>query len=356
MRYCLLEVKKLLQEKLFMIFIVLCLCLNIGICFSMPDVRAEVNQSALNGVLVQGEKIYDALDADIIGSYYYNERYTNVSVLNRRMKAKYVKLQAAIELLNAENADLSPFAGEVTPLVHKALFTCQMKALLSECIIIISLLSLKLFSIERQTDMASLVYCSRRGRRAAGDKLLANGIIGAAYCLILYFISLTVFFTAWDFGGLWDANVASSFNYVVDSTDPILAKPFITWTSFSLKRYFACHIALSMGVILAWWLLTNLVTLITVNSRYGGAALAAMLCLPVFGLILFPGLRLSRLFYLDTLTLPAVVYCNQWWFTDMGNYSLFAYQEVWAVVLHILTMAVSLGAGLRCFKVREIMA
>lgn len=242
----------------------------------------------------------------------------------------------------------------MTPAVHKALFTCQLKALLWECMILITLLGLKSFWIERQTGMVSLVYCSRRGRKTALDKILANGITGALYCLFLTGVSLALFFKSWNFDALWNRNMASSFHYVIDASDPIFQKPFMTWTSFTLKQYFICSVALFMGILFAWWLLTNLVALITCNNPYGVIVSAAMICLPLFGLILFPKLQLAWPFYFTTLTLSAVVYCNQWWFTDLGSYSLFAYQEVWTIVLHIVLTAVGLRAGLGFFKRKEL--
>lgn len=217
-----------------------------------------------------------------------------------------------------------------------------------------SLLGIRSFEIEQQREMAALIYSSGRGRKIAKDKILANGIIGALYCLALTFVSLAVFFASWDFSRLWDANMASSFHYVIDPDDPIFGKPFLTWQSFTLKRYFVCTLALMAGLLLAWWLLTNLIMLVTRNIRYGWMTLAAVICLPFFGLILFSELYLPRLFYLDTLTLPVVIYCNQWWFTDLGNYSLFAYQEVWTVTLHLLLLAGGLMVGLYYFKRKEL--
>ena len=354
MIYCLLEVKKLLREKLFLIFIVLCLCLNIGLCFSDPGTRSAVNSLAQNGDLSEGKKIYDTLDTNVIGSFYYNERYIKSSLLNQWIKAKYEKLQQSVDLLDAEDADLSYFAGEVTSSVHEALFVYQLKTLMIECVILLSLLGIRSFEIEQQREMAALIYSSGRGRKIAKDKILANGIIGALYCLILISVSLAVFFAGWDFSRLWDANMASSFHYVIDSDDPIFGKPFLTWQSFTLKRYFVCTLVLMAGVLLAWWLLTNLIVLLARNIRYGWMALAAVICLPFFGLILFSELYLPRLFYLDTLTLPVVIYCNQWWFTDLGNYSLFAYQEVWTVTLHLLLLAGGLMVGLYYFKRKEL--
>ncbi|MCM1044672.1 MAG: hypothetical protein NC417_04095 [Candidatus Gastranaerophilales bacterium] len=354
MRYCLLEVKKLLEEKLFWIFLFLCLGLNMGVCFGTPNVREAVNQMTREGTFLQGEKIYDTLDTNVIGSYYYNERYIHSTVLNRWIKEKYEKLQASVDSLNRENADLSFFAGEITPLVHQALFTYQVKLLLAECVILISLLGLRSFSVDQQAQMDAFIFCSRRGRKIAKDKILANGIVSAGYCLFLQVISLTVFFMSWDFSGLWDANMASSFHYVIDPDDPILAKPFLTWSNFTLKKYFWCSMLLVIGVLTAWWLLSNFVAVIVRNIRYGGIALAGMFCLPVFGLLLFPKFYFSRLFYLDTLTLSTVIYCNQWWFTDLGSYSLFAYQEVWTVVVHILLTAAGLKAGFSYFRRKEL--
>ena len=351
MNFALLEAKKLLREKMFLIFIVICLCLNIGLCFSDPDVRSAVNRMAVEETCRQGEKIYNTLNADKMGSFYYSKQYVRSSVFHRWMKEKYEKFQRAIDLLDAENADLSPFAGEITPLVHRALFTKQLKALLLECVIFISLLSLRAFSMEKQTEMSALIYSSQRGRRIAGDKILANGLVSVLYCIGLISLSLIVFFAGWNFSNLWDANMASSFHYVLDSNDPILWKPFMTWVSLTLKEYFVCSLVLIAGILLAWWLLANIVSLLVPDSLWGGIALAAMLCLPFFGLIL---LHFPWLYFLDTWTLSTIIYCNQWWFTDLGIYSFFPYQEIWSVVIHLLLTAVGIGAGIRHFKRKEL--
>lgn len=354
MQYVYMEVKKLLQEKLFLVFIMLSLGLNIGLCFSAEDVRAAVCQMAACGADSEGGKIYDTLNTNAVGSYYYNERYIHSSVLNRWMKAKYEKLQASVDRLDAQDADLSPFAGSVTPLVHEALFTHQLKALLLECVLIISLLGLRSFSVERQMEMVSLIYCSRRGRRTARDKIIANGIVSALYCLFLIVSSLAVFFMSWDFSMLWDANMASSLNYVIDPDDPILMKPFITWDSFTVRQYLGCSAALMAGVLSAWWLLANFVAVLVGSAYRGGMMLAAVMCLPFFGLTLLPKFYLSRLFYADTLTLSCVIYCNQWWFTDLGNYALSAYQEVWTTAVHTLVLTACLGAGLKYFGRKDL--
>jgi hypothetical protein len=350
------EVKKLLHEKLFLVFVFLCLCLNIGLCFCTPDVRSEVNRIAENGISTQGEKIYDTLDSEVLGSYYYNERYINSSLLAQQMKNKYEALQESIDLLDGQNADLSSFAGEITALVHQALFAYQLKALLLECIVFISLLGLRAYFIEKQMETDALIYSTRRGRKIARDKLFATGAISFLYCFILIVISLGIFFSAWNFGDLWNSNIASSFNYVIDSSDPILWKPFITWASLSLREYFTGSLILMIGIIVAWWLLTNLIVFLVRSAGAGMLILTAILLLPFFGLTLLPKLHLAWLYFFDTLTLSTVVYCNQWWFTDLGNYSLFAYQEVWIVIIHLVMGLFGIWVVLRYFERKKELA
>lgn len=155
-----LEIEKLLREKLFIIFPALCLCLNIGLSFADNYARETINQLTAENFSQNGEKIYDELNGENLGTAYYNQHYINSSILNPKMKEKYDRLQSAIDRLNSDNADLYFYAGEMTPVVHKALFEYQLKALLIESVIFLSLLSLRTFSLERQNETVSLLYSS----------------------------------------------------------------------------------------------------------------------------------------------------------------------------------------------------
>lgn len=354
MAYCKLEIKKLLQEKLLISFIAICLCLNIGLSFVHSYARETVNQLSIEDFSQNGEKVYDDLDGAVLGTVYYNERYINSSILNQWIKEKYENLQSAIDLLNDEEADLSFYAGEMTPTVHEALFAYQLKALLIECVLFFSLLCLRTFSIERQSETAALIYSSKRGRNIAKDKILANGIIGFLYCATLITISLIVFFCNWDFSNIWNMNIASSFNYVHETNDAVYLKPFITWTSLTVKEYFICSLLLIGAILVAWWLISNIVALFVSKDLFGGLLIAAILCLPYFGLMIFPGLHLTMPFYLSTLSISMVIYYSHMWFTDLGHYTLFAYQEIWIVLIHILAAICVIGFGVRYFRRKEL--
>lgn len=353
-RFCRLEMEKLLREKLFIIFIALCICLNTGLCFVDNYARETVNRLSADDFSQNGEKIYDELNGASLGTAYYNQRYIHSSALNQKMKEKYDNLQNAVDVLNDDNADLSFYAGEMTPIVHKALFEYQLKALLIESAVFLSLLCLRTFSLERQNETAQLIYSSYRGRKIAKDKIIANGIVGFLYCAVLFLISLAVFFSRWDFSNIWNMNVSSSFNYINDINDPVYMKPFITWRSLTVKEYFICSLFLMGVFMIVWWLISNIIALFTSNDLFGGSLAAGILVLPYFGIMLFPGLQLSIPFYLSTLTLSTVIYYSHMWFTDLGHYSLAAYQEVGIVFIHLLAAVIVISFVIRYFQRKEL--
>lgn len=85
-RFWELEVTKLLQEKLFVVFLLLCLCMNIGLCFTDNYVRKMVHQFSTEEFSQSGEKIYDHLNGATLGTAYYNQRYLHSSKLNQKIK------------------------------------------------------------------------------------------------------------------------------------------------------------------------------------------------------------------------------------------------------------------------------
>lgn len=354
MTYCKLEIKKLMQEKLLIVFIAICFCLNVGLCHIHSYARETVGRLSNEDFSQSGDKIYDQLDGAALGTAYYNVRYVHSSILNQWMKGKYDHLQNSIDILNRKDADLSFYAGEMTPAVHEALFAYQMKALLMECVLFLSLLCLRAFSMERQNETAALIYSSRRGRLIVKDKILANGIAGFLYCTALTLISLTVFFCTWDFSCLWDMNISSSFNYVHEADDAFYRKPFITWTSLTVKEYFLYSLLLIVAILVVWWLGSNTIALFASNDLYAALLVAAFFCLPYFGLLIFPRLRLTLPFYWSTLTISTVIYYSHMWFTDLGHYTLFAYQEVGIVLVHILAAILTIGWGVRFFRRKEL--
>ena len=352
---CRYEIGKLLHDKALLIFIALCLCLNICLCFIDNYTRDAVNALSSSDFAQSGEKIFDDLDSSALGAAYYNERYINSSALDRCIKEKYERLQSSVDILDDNNADLSFYAGEFTPAVHTALFEYQLKALTAECIVFLSLLCLRAFSAELRSRTGDIVYSSRRGRDIAIDKIIADGIVGLLYCSALIIASLAVFFKSWNFTGLWDMNVASSFNYIHDTNDAIYMKPFITWADMTVKNYFICSVLLIASILAVWWMISNITALFICNELAGGLFIAALLCLPYFGLMIFPELHLSVPFFISTLTISTVIYYSHMWFTDLGCYTIIEYQEVWITLAHLAVSALLVGCSIKYFKRKELL-
>ena len=318
---CRYEVGKLLHDKALLIFIALCLCLNICLCFIDNYTRDAVNALSSSDFAQSGEKIFDDLDSSALGAAYYNERYINSSALDRCIKEKYERLQSSVDILDDNNADLSFYAGEFTPAVHTALFEYQLKTLTAECIVFLSLLCLRAFSAELRSRTGDIVYSSRRGRDIAIDKIIADG----------------------------------SFNYIHDTNDAIYMKPFITWADMTVKNYFICSVLLIAGILAVWWMISNITALFICNELAGGLFIAALLCLPYFGLMIFPELHLSVPFFISTLTISTVIYYSHMWFTDLGCYTIIEYQEVWITLAHLAVSALLVGCSIKYFKRKELL-
>ena len=127
-------------------------------------------------------------------------------------------------------------------------------------------------------------------------------------------------------------------------------KPFITWADMTVKNYFICSVLLIAGILAVWWMISNITALFICNELAGGLFIAALLCLPYFGLMIFPELHLSVPFFISTLTISTVIYYSHMWFTDLGCYTIIEYQEVLIIIAHLAVSALIVVCGIKYFK------
>lgn len=376
------EAKKLLLTKAIYIFIGVCLIFNIILIILTSGERDYIKyvgevvnitgdqiddsfieyletqpENILRDRLIENcksaEKIYDVFDTQAFGRNYYNEYYIETSFLVRLFYAKYEKLNESVRLLNSVNADLSVYAAETTNQVHSILFTYVLKMLLVEGIMIISLFTIYILGIEHQNFTTAIIYSSKKGRSLVKYKIVAAGIISICSILLLYLITLTLFFTLWDFDGIWNTNVSSSFNYVIDENLPF-RKPFLTWISFSVKKYFTASLFLEIAVFVIWWLISSCIGILSNHSAKGFIILATCFILPYFLSVLFESLHLWWLFFLNTLTISSLTLNQHLWFTEMGVFEILPWQEVLSVLIHFLAYSIMLFYAIRIFKRKEL--
>ena len=346
------EIRKILYNKSMIVFLVICTIFNIGLIIATSSKSGELKKMSENYEYQSGQKIFKDIDGSELGLAYYDERYQKSNTLVAWIHEKYQKLESSLEILSEQQADLSTYAGELTPYVHTVLFEYLTKTLMIEGILLFAFLVLETSFMEYHNKTAYIVYSSFRGRRTVFDKMYAVLIIGmfclAALSLLCYFI----FFHMWDFEKIWDSNIASSYNYINDYDDPIFMKPFITWTSFTVKQYFCVSIVLMIGIWLSWWLFSTLIVLANKKISAAICALAACLIFPYFGLFLFR--QIPELYFLNNWSITVNVYINQMWFTDLGYYTLFPWQETLSVVLHLFLGMTGLYVVYILFRRKDI--
>lgn len=349
------EIRKLLYNKVLIVFWIICLLFNAGVILASSGASSELKTILQDYRHQSGKEIFKDIDGGRLGSIYYDDRYIESNILVALMHEKYQKLEWSLEELTREQADLSTYAGELTPYVHRGLFEYLTKAIMIEGLLLFTFLVLEIFFIEQQNKTFYTVYSSLRGRRIVFDKMIAVLLIGMLELVILSFLSYFVFFHIWDFEKIWDANVASSFNYIIDSDEPIFMKPFITWTNFTVKQYFVATLVLMVGIWFAWWLLSMMI--VQVNKRISVAIgiLAGGLILPFFGLMLFKQIpEIPELYCLNTFSIAVNVYYSHIWFTDQGYHTIFPWQETLSVILHLVLGLIGVFVGYHVFRRKDV--
>ena len=377
------EIKKLLQNQTLYLFMGACLLLNSTVIAftggehdfvnyvgkTIDAAGDQVNAAFLEYLHTQPEdplrsrlmencsgagKIYDSFDAVEMGKdWYYDEYYTGAPFLTGLLMKKYERLNASVQRLNADSADLSVYAADATNKVHDVLFACVLKSLLAEGFLLITFLTVYTMGMERQSSAAAIVYCSRRGRSLVKDKMIAAGIVSACCILFLYVITLLVLFSVWNLGGIWDANAASCFHKVRDDNLPF-DKPFLTWASFTVKGYFTTSLLLGTVLLAVWQLISSCISILCGHSAKSFLAAAAALISPCFLSVFFAKLELWWPFYLNTFSVSMLILHQHLWFTDLGAYELIPWQEVWSAAIHLPVWAILFFAAVRRFQRKEL--
>ncbi|MBR1659556.1 MAG: hypothetical protein IJ705_04495, partial [Oscillospiraceae bacterium] len=164
-------------------------------------------------------------------------------------------------------------------------------------------------------------------------------------------LSLVLYFTMWDYGGIWGANVSGSFNYI---DELVLVKPFFTWTDFTVAGYLAASLGMSASLALVCCLLACAAGLLIQNAYLaalapvvlGGAGLLAAVRLgehgpfPVFAAACFQ---------------PVVLWLDEVeWFTDSGTKTVIPWQEPVTAALWLLLAGAALVAAYKRFCGKDI--
>ncbi len=376
-----LELKKYMTSPAILVYLLLCLGLNMMIIFSDyssdqgdflrylgnstettgitmdEDYRAALDQlddEEYRDILIAG---YDDSET-VFDTYHTGELYEAYAdslgfggLTAELLERKYELLQNSVDTLAREQADMDLYAASLTPDLHANLFFILLRLIVGEGIMLALIVTLTVICHENGQHTDQIIYSSRKGTGVMKTKLLTSILLSVAAFALLLLLTLLFYFIRWDYSGIWHSSVSSQFNYLYDY---IVIKPFITWVPLTVSQYLAAVFALSLLLLIVFCLLAGVVGMITQDAFRGFifclVLAGLMMCLPSF----FRSAGLDLLYFVSNLSPVILWYQQGQWFTDFGYSSLLPFHETIGTLLNLLLLGGAFGLMYRQFKRKDI--
>lgn len=309
--------------------------------------------------ITAGQSVSDADEKDNVFAGYdtgklaafYSDIVKESPVAVRWVERKYALLQPRAEHLAKSGVALDFYAGDVTYESHQFLFGSLMRAILAEGSICAMLVVLYLMGYEQMNHTVGQVCASRTGRLLWANKMAAAVLSAVMLYFMLAGVTLLVYFSLWDYSGVWQDSVSSRFNYL---TDMLYTRPFLTWHDFTVGAYLVAVLCLGAVLVVVFGLMAAVCAMVLCNVY--GAAL-------VLALVLFGGIGLGSLcsqcrawgvYFITTMQPSAVWLSVNVWFTESGISAFLPWQEVISVALHLMVCGIMVMISLWFFMRRDI--
>ena len=289
------ELKKLLKSAAVWGFIAVCLLFNIIIISNSGNAYADfVSTVAEDTGYILDQSFYEKLSqvtaSDKKAKYYLEQLkyetdgvtdvfegyevkdiadiYINVAGLSgffaKTMRDKYTALQKVVEEKAERDESLTLYFAGATHHRHNFLFGTLTGWLFTEAVLVSVLLVLLSIGYENIHGTENLVYSTKKGRLVLRPKFAASVTVGFLAYALLALITLVVYFSKTEYGGVWRSSVSSLFNYRVDLIAGI--RPFVTWYSFNILTYLMAMLAMGAGVVLCFMLMAFSIGMLVRNS------------------------------------------------------------------------------------------
>lgn len=338
------ELKKLLKSAAVWGFIAVCLLFNIIIISNSGNAYADfVSTVAEDTGYILDQSFYEKLSqvtaSDKKAKYYLEQLkyetdgvtdvfegyevkdiadiYINVAGLSgffaKTMRDKYTALQKVVEEKAKRDESLTLYFAGATHHRHNFLFGTLTGWLFTEAVLVSVLLVLLSIGYENIHGTENLVYSTKKGRLVLRPKFAASVTVGFLAYALLALITLVVYFSKTEYGGVWRSSVSSLFNYRVDLIAGI--RPFVTWYSFNILTYLMAMLAMGAGVVLCFMLMAFSIGILVRNSY-----MAFLVLLIANGVNVVLPMQVSQ-----TLTIGLAVRC----FSILSPVWLWLKQGIW---------------------------
>jgi hypothetical protein len=339
------ELKKIIFDPAVVGFVLLSLIVNAVIVFASHNdylfAGTEVDLSSLTDYYDD----YDAVEI-IAGKYIARHALTGVHAAN--VRAKYERLQTAINEKAVNDEGLSPYFGEATRYLHALLFRTIFGAIVAETSLLALFAALLSAGYENTHNTEGIVYAARIGRGIRRAKLSAAVATGIILFVVITGVTLTIFFARFDWSAVWHSNVSSLFNSSVNEYWKLL----ITWRSFEVLPYLAACLGVAASLAVCFGLLGFAVGAF-IRSGYASAIAAVALCALMF--VAEPIAPIGGALRGALNLTPVQLWANVGdWFTDGGADILWASFECLGVLASSVILAAANAIAGAVFKRRDV--
>lgn len=246
------------------------------------------------------------------------------------VRNQYASLKPRVEELiqNKEHLHLF-FHGKIFA-THSSLFKTLFGFVIFQAMILVVLFTGFIVNYEFEQKTSLVAYSTKRGRKLVWDKLLVALFSTTIATLLLLSTTLVVYFTVFDYQGLW--NVPISTGFLIELNDI----PLISWWNLTFLEYLLLSCTLVLTCQFIFTLITFCLSMWIRNSY---------MVFTVFGVIFGVGLLLPSKIPKDNVMLlyshfsPFVLVMNvkKWWM-ESGVFTTFKLYEVMTVSLWLIAL------------------
>ncbi|PWA09756.1 hypothetical protein DCC39_12390 [Pueribacillus theae] len=248
------------------------------------------------------------------------------------LRKEYAQFADRFEALQANNEHKQWFFAGKQYGMHSLLFRTMFRSIVIETMILVVLATAFITNYEFENRTQLVTYATRRGRRFMLDKLVASLIATSGITIFLLVVTLSTYFSFFDYSHLWKTAISSGFNWEFNF-------PYVSWWNLSFLNYLVLGILLFYVCMLLFSAFTFALSVLIKNSYFTFILFAGIFIMLFIVQSFLPtssNVMLMAGFNLSTLVLNP----HQWWMGSSGL-TMFKYHELltvgaWAVIFAIL--------------------
>ncbi|MDR0984684.1 MAG: hypothetical protein LBL93_06775 [Ruminococcus sp.] len=387
MRLCKYEIHKLITSPAILVFLSVCLVVNIATVF-LTSYKEEIDY--MNSTFEVTGTVYDdtyldkfktlpvPTDDEMNKQYLYNkleicaESSSNVfegwtsenlpinddrfSPLTQKIQQwKYNLLQPRVTEMAINNEGNDVYFSGHSSFVHLSVFNMLGTLLMAETAIFFLLIMLWTLGYEQMMGTTSVTLATKKGRNIIHSKITAALIVGTIFFVLIFAITYGISFSVNDFSHVWNQSISAQYHVI--GTPLYGMQPFITWNSMTIGQFFFAMVGVAYLNSLVVALFAIPFGLLIKNSYTAFVSVAGIVFLHfIYDRSVVPQIEDVPFVWLLSKMLPYTqIMNNDLWFSDGGSYMLLPHFET---IYPLICIAIMIPVIVYCkkrYKHKEIL-